>query len=606
MINGLVEHTPSKSTFNKQNITMPTSITSTEITNVTGISFEYKRYDSAPMDTSCNINFKSDRRVGNIILKATPVTFNQLELMESSCRVRTIKRPNNQLCPDISDPTHIDISAYIESLPPQQHVMERKELSIWWKGLSSIERRIIWWLNSSIVPLCSIERILLEKLSLSGRYGFSNGNTDQAYHDHDHVKQMEQREQEITKKMATFEKTMNARNKVCRMYFSAAEFPPPSPPTFEFCRTGELVDIGDIRDTYQFDFEGFINRELDDIRIYYDKDVLGGPVDVGYDPRYLVPTSRNLLAELGVELTVLYHELWSAQGEDQFREEKDSNELETGNQYDPRKPKALRDTGNDSGALSKLIDYIRRKSSECGSPVVCTRARKKNQRSFQCQACYGTGRDCISLDLRWDRFGFYIHVLNSHGRMQTVGNMSHHPLCPHNLPEEIKNISLRECLVWGCKTLSAVKFCASHAVVEAKEECVECRRWFLYQHERTQLRDQRCRDCLRQLGISDSWQPRDENLTLMERQRWRRAARSYLRRNYGSLLCRESDSENSESDSESDFHQKRSRSESDFEKYGKSDSESDFQKYGESDGESDFQMYGESDGETTSHCMSVD
>ena len=188
--------------------------------------------------------------------------------------------------------------------------------------------------------------------------------------------------------------------------------------------------------------------------------------------------------------------------------------------------------------------------------------------------------------------------------------MSHHPLCPHNLPEEIKNIrldeSLRECLVWGCKTLSAVKFCASHAVVEAKEECVECRRWFLYQHERTQLRDQRCCDCLRQLGISDSWQPRDENLTLMERQRWRRAARSYLRRNYGSLLCRESDSENSESDSESDFHRKRSRSESDFEKYGKSDSESDFQKYGESDGESDFQMYGESDGETTSHCMSVD
>jgi len=302
----------------------------------------------------------------------------------------------------------------------------------------------------------------------------------------------------------------------------------------------------------------------------------------------------------------LYHELWSAQGEDQFREEKDSNEFEIGNQYDPRKPKALRDTGNDSGALSKLIDYIRRKSSECGSPVVCTRARKKNQRTFQCQACYGTGRDCISLDLRWDRFGFYIHVLNSHGRMQTVGNMSHHPLCPHNLPEEIKNIRLDECLVWGCKTLSAVKFCASHAVVEAKEECVECRRWFLYQHERTQLRDQRCRDCLRQLGISDSWQPRDENLTLMERQRWRREARSYLRRNYGSLLCRESDSENSESDSESDFHRKRSRSESDFEKYGKSDSESDFQKYGESDGESDFQMYGESDGETTSHCMSVD
>ena len=545
-------YVPSKSTFNKQNITMPTSVTSTEITNVTGISFEYKRYDSAPMDTSCNINFKSDRsrRVGNIILKATPVTFNQLELMESSCRVRTIKRPKNQLCPDISDPTHIDISAYIESLPPQQHVMERKELSIWWKGLSSIERRIIWWLNPSIVPLCSIERILLEKLSLSGRYGFSDGNTDQAYHDHDHVKQMEQREQEITKKMATFEKTMNARNKVCRMYFSAAEFPPPSPPTFEFCRTGEQVILGEWEDG---------DKELGGI--YYDKDVLGGPVDVGYDPRYLVPTSRNLLAELGVELTMLYHELWSAQGEDQFREEKDSNEFETGNQYDPRKPKALRDTGNDSGALSKLIDYIRRKSSECGSPVVCTRARKKNQRTFQCQACYGTGRDCISLDLRWDRFGFYIHVLNSHGRMQTVGNMSHHPLCPHNLPEEIKNIrldeSLRECLVWGCKTLSAVKFCASHAVVEAKEECVECRRWFLYQHERTQLRDQRCRDCLRQLGISDSWQPR-ENLNHWGKKRWRRAARSYLRRNYGSLLCRESDSA-------SDFHRKRSRSESDGE-----------------------------------------
>ncbi len=258
--------------------------------------------------------------------------------------------------------------------------------------------------------------------------------------------------------------------------------------------------------------------------------------------------------------------------------------------------------------------------------MVCTRAWKKNQRTFQCQACYGTGRDCISFDLRWDRFGFYIHVLNSHGRTQTVGNMSHHPLCPHNLPEEIKNISLRECLVWGCKTLSAVKFCASHAVVEVKEECVECRRWFLYQHERTQLRDQRCRDCLRQLGISDSWQPRDENLNHWEKQRWRRAARSYLRRNYGSLLCRGSDSENgtkawdqemwwqpcsdsgSGSDSESDFHRKRSRSESDFEKYGKSDSESDFLKYGESDGESDFQMYGESDGksETTSHCMSVD
>ena len=85
------------------------------------------------------------------------------------------------------------------------------------------------------------------------------------------------------------------------------------------------------------------------------------------------------------------------------------------------------------------------------------------------------------------------------------------------------------------------------------------------------MRDQRCRDCLRQLGISDSWQPR-ENLNHWGKKRWRRAARSYLRRNYGSLLCRESDSA-------SDFHRKRSRSES--------DGESDFQKYGESDGESE-------------------
>jgi hypothetical protein len=513
-------YVPSKSTFNKQNITMPTSITSTEIMNVTGISFEYKRYDSAPKDTSSNINFKPDssRRVGNIILKLTPVTFNQLELMESSCRVRPVKRPNNQLCPDISNPTHIDISAYIESLPPQHHVMEWKELNIWWRRLSDIERRTIWWLNPSIAPLCIPERHLNYGydyslvLSSTRRYGFRNGTETELPTE--------------SMRLEALRKTINARNKVCRMYFSAKEFPPPSPPTFEFCRTGEPEWIFDYEDENDHMYYNHLKKiSVSDRRdpinydIYYNEELLGGPVDVGYDPRYLVPASRNLLAELGVELTLLHHELWSAQGEDQFKkekEEKGSNKFETGNQYDPRKPKALKDTGNDSEALSKLIDYIRRKSSECGSPVICTRTREKNQRTFQCQACYRTGRDCISFDLRWDRFGFYIHILNSHGGEQTVGNMSHHPLCPHNLLEEINNNirlveSLHECSVWGCKTVCAEKFCASHAVVEAKEECVECRRWFLYQYNSKRLRDQRCLHCLRGLGISDSWRPREHH-----------------------------------------------------------------------------------------------
>jgi len=121
---------------------------------------------------------------------------------------------------------------------------------------------------------------------------------------------------------------------------------------------------------------------------------------------------RNLLGELGVVTTKQYKEL---------REE--------------QLHKASLPPECDASTLTKLTNYIKSKSIECGSPVVCTRSKSRG-RIFQCQHCYRLpDHKCISFDVRWDKFGFYVHLLKSTHRERAVGNMFHHPDCI--IPEEI-------------------------------------------------------------------------------------------------------------------------------------------------------------------------
>lgn len=121
---------------------------------------------------------------------------------------------------------------------------------------------------------------------------------------------------------------------------------------------------------------------------------------------------RDLLGELGVVPTEQYKEL---------REE--------------QLHKASLPPECDASTLTKLTNYIKSKSIECGSPVVCTRSKSRG-RIFQCQHCYRLpDHKCISFDVRWDKFGFYVHLLKSTHRERAVGNMFHHPDCI--IPEEI-------------------------------------------------------------------------------------------------------------------------------------------------------------------------
>jgi len=120
---------------------------------------------------------------------------------------------------------------------------------------------------------------------------------------------------------------------------------------------------------------------------------------------------RDLLGELGVVQTKHYYDL---------REE--------------QLHKASLPLQCDASTLKKLMNYIKSKSIECGSPVICTRS-KSGGRIFQCQHCYRlSNHKCISFDVRWDKFGFYVHLLKSRRRERAVGNMFHHPDCI--IPEE--------------------------------------------------------------------------------------------------------------------------------------------------------------------------
>ena len=206
------------------------------------------------------------------------------------------------------------------------------------------------------------------------------------------------------------------------------------------------------------------------------------PPEVEFAADLTYQDSRDLLGELGVVQTIYYNDL---------REEQ---------LYEASLPPQC-----DASTLAKLTNYIKSKSIECGSPVICT-ISKSYKRIFQCQHCHRLpNHKCISFDVRWDKFGFYVHLLDSQNRQQAVGEMSHHPDCV--IPEEIAkrkfvdclheedsspdylvNNEIRygplvECYMGGCTSLLPMtscnnkKLCALH---EKAKVCVGCQKWFTH------------------------------------------------------------------------------------------------------------------------------